>query len=192
MKIYVQWATDPPTDWQCIDSKDWNKLPTKPEPPRDREPIWDKKRVVYFKGSPVLLDSPGCTYRVCIQGKIFMDDHICIRQGVDVVVVTSWCDDPGDYEYDEMHAEVWTFQKVPESGTESSHRLVDWYITPKKLEELLDRGYDVNKLLVRNFSSFVRPPEESIRHGIWVPEDLKERLDLYPAPKWEEWIGVAV
>lgn len=96
MKIYVQWTTNPASDWIEIDHTEWKDLPNKPEP----------------KGGEVIDSELGLVCRVNVQGIIFGMDHIAVWEEGDVVKAVGWHDDPEDYKPEEYRASVFTFKPL--------------------------------------------------------------------------------
>ncbi len=199
MMLAVQWAQDPPRPWEFVDSREWKNLPKKVEPPRDRTPVFNKKdKVIRFKGPVVDFDTcPGWLYRVCINGKCFREDHIAIYHDDtnQCVTVISWNDDPGDYEADEMHVEVWNCYPLPKDPVTSGLVYKQLYLTARKLHKLVDEKrvpiiQEGHKVELCNLVTFARPLEIAVRHGIWVTTKLADRLNAFSSPRWDAWKGL--
>lgn len=191
MKVYVQWATDPPQGWELIDSKDWSKLPKKKEPTRDREPIYDENNnVIDFNGTPETIDSTkGWISQICIQGLTDSADHIAIIDEVDYVKLIGWKDDPVDYTPEEFNASEWKLYPVGNNTKQFLTR----YLHPNKIIELeqnkqLPITTTSGTAIIKNFSEFVKPPTKYIRHGIWLLQSQIDSLTKLAQPKsFEEW-----
>lgn len=177
MKIGYQWATATPQDWSDIDSKDWAKLPDKGEP----------------IGGEVIDDTPGYVYQVNVQGVCYTGDKYAVRDmpGTDDCEVFCINDDPDDYDPLDFYAHVWTFQPLapdPDKGgainTRQSHII---YAAPRAFERFQTLGPVENRILLP-WSDFEYPPENLIRHGIWLPDQLS---DLHGTARslrdWREW-----
>ena len=97
MKLLVQWATKHPLGWVELDSADWSALAKKPVP----------------VGGEEIDDEPGWLSNVCVQGQCTGSaDHVAVEHLGDSVRVTSWLDDPEDYEPGEFFARVITFHPL--------------------------------------------------------------------------------
>ncbi|MEE9140515.1 MAG: hypothetical protein V3U18_07030, partial [Alphaproteobacteria bacterium] len=177
MKIGYQWATATPQDWSDIDSKDWAKLPDKGEP----------------IGGEVIDDTPGYVYQVNVQGVCYTGDKYAVRDvpGTDDCEVFCINDDPEDYDPLDFYAHVWIFRPLapdPDRGgainTRQSHIL---YAAPRAFERLQAFGPVEGRILLP-WSDFEYPPENLIRYGIWLPDQLS---NLHRAARsirgWREW-----
>jgi hypothetical protein len=80
MKIYIQWATNPASDWVMYDHRDWPDLPYKPVP----------------KGGEVIDEKQGWILRLNVQGVIFSEDHIAMKEKDGKLLVQSYNDDTID------------------------------------------------------------------------------------------------
>ena len=186
MRVLVQWATDPPSDWHEIDSRDWALLPDKGEPPADRTPVFNEKgEVVAFEGPPVIIDStPGRIHAVNIQGVILWGDHVSIVQYADHVQALVWNDDVGDLTPDGAYAYDWRFYPV-ENNT---RQLLTIYGGVKKRAEWADTETTGGKVVVRSYSKFSVP--SGARHGIWLLEEQSLALKrVRRVTSCDEWLG---
>ena len=207
MKILVQWATNPPADWQEIDSKDWASLPKKGEPHRDRKPVFGSKpfEVLGFEGPEERIDDkPGWVYQICVQGLAFAGDHIVVIDRSDHVEVIQWDDDPEDYPDGNYSADVWKlYDRIVDNSFKVGNGILRcqgplqvraMYVTKPKLEKLIADGvipnYTSGGLVeVKDYSEFIKPDERIVRHGIWVDDRLKEEHQkAVRAISYKEWL----
>ena len=191
MRVYIQWATDPPQGWELIDSKDWSKLPKKKESTRDREPIYDENNnVIGFNGITETIDNKkGWIAQICIQGLTDSADHIAIIDKDDYVELIAWNDDPIDYTPEEFTASKWKLYPVGENTKQFLTR----YVSDSKKFEMLDKKLlpittTGGLAIIKNFSEFVKPQTKYVRHGIWLLQSQIDSLTQLARPKsFEEW-----
>lgn len=191
MKVYVQWAINPPKGWELIDSKDWENLPKKKEPIKDREPIYDENNnVIGFNGTQETIDDKkGWVAQICIQGLTDSADHIAIIDEGNYVKLIGWKDDPVDYSPEEFSASEWKLYPVGKNTKQFLTR----YLHPNKIIELeqnkqLPITTTGGKAIIKNFSEFVKPQTKYIRHGIWLLQSQIDSLTQLAQPKsFEEW-----
>ncbi len=201
MKVYVQWATDPPLGYQEIDSSQWSSLPKKDEPPADRKPIRDiNENVIGFTGTDVIINfSKGWIYDVYVQGMGFNADHIAVIDGDGFTKIITWNDDLNDIPAKDVMANEWKFyppRRKP-NGRLESMLYRTWYMKPEKRIELESNGVLPNytgefigdkPTKVKNYSQFQKPSNSITRHGIWLLSRLSDRLTgLETRVSWETW-----
>lgn len=162
MKILIQWATSTGKDWTEYDSREWNKLPTKPVP----------------TGGEWIDNEPGWINQINVQGVVFSgNDHYAVeRINNGGIRVTVWVDDEEDIasgaSIDKM-AEVWTFYPLrPDKKMGNAINTVQekvWYGTKKVRDELWADIVDVD---IRPWEEFTTPDTKFVKHGIWLPDDV--------------------
>ena len=175
MRLYVQWATNPPTDWVPVNVTSygkWRGLPTRPEP-RGGEPI-DA--------------TPGYVHSVMCQGvSIQSMDHYHVRRAGSALVVTAW-NDPEDWPPGTRWAQRWTFGKL--RNDPRLHVLnTNQRLTVYREGDTPDMGESTTggPIEYKSWSDFV-PPTDGVRHGIWLPDDLNERhFKARSIHGWREW-----
>lgn len=97
MKLYIQWTTDPPTDWVQIDSSEWASLPKKPVP----------------TGGEVIDSTPGWVHAINCGATIMSADHYVVQDlANNKTMVMGWNDDPDDYDPADFWAEMWLIDSV--------------------------------------------------------------------------------
>lgn len=175
MKLLIQWSLSHPQSWTEIDSSEWTALPKKPVP----------------SGGEVIDDEPGWIRDVCIQGITFSpSDHVAIETIGDNVKVTSWCDDPNDYEPAKFYARVTVIHPVrPDpklGGALNTHIETVLYAGKDELERL--KNLNISDAELKSWDKFVKPPENITRHGIWLDDKLFEKHAALAQPvSWREW-----
>lgn len=188
-----------------MDSADWPGLTRKSEPKATRTPVFDEAgRVVSFIGAKETIDdSDGWVDGVCIMGRRCWGDHVALEEVGDVLRVTMWNNDPGDYATAEMHAMVWTFYPEIVDWTVRSgdgmlrnvgpREDLDWYLSAARKAELEAAG--TLPLLVGSgefarvlpYKDFVPPPAGKTIHGIWLLQDVSDALGDVRMPSYREW-----
>lgn len=197
MKLYVQWSTDPPTDWIQIDSSEWASLPKKPVP----------------VGGEVIDSTPGWVAGINCQGVHFSGDHYAVIDTAQGTVIASWVDDLDDRPAGDFHASVILFTPPfadPAIGGRMNVLQQDQgFYGANLLPERLATTYAT--LQVDSFDNLVIPGQQGqakrysqmnqqqidnlysgnnlIRHGINMPDAL---WDQHKAARtthgWREWI----
>ncbi len=185
MKVMVQWAIKHANDYLEVDSRDWADLPKKPEP----------------TGNEVIDDKRGWLARINVQGMGFMGDHIAVIHNKSFVKVVQWDDDPEDWKPDEFVAVEWTFYEVKNrgSGKPGVLQYATHYYSPARIEAMTKLGhlpiYNISSqenIKIKEYSEFVKPDEKYIKHGIWLENNLWEKIHAFPRPKWMDWIGNSI
>jgi len=168
MKIFVQWSTLTPEDWQEIDSSEWSSLPQGPVP--DNHTLSNEKLWIHA---------------VNVQGIVFMGyDHYAVEEGLKVTV---WNDDPTDWGGD-FHAFEWFILEPaldPKIGKINTRQSFNVYIeNPNRI-----KFYDVRECnAIYEWKDFIYPSITNTRHGIWVPDELNEaHKSIQAVHGWREW-----
>ena len=179
MKIFIQWATDPKSSPEELDSSQWKNLPKRLEP----------------DGTETIDNTKGWIQSLSVHGVTFKGDHCAIvenPQGFPVgsIKVIMWVDDQTDRIPDEMFARERVFQPMilrkgkwipPQSEVIYITEVMkqDW--EGRKILPIINNGITVP---VKPFSDFIHPEDSLIRHGIWVSDNLnaeyeKEEMHSY-------------
>lgn len=192
MKILVQWATDPPGDWQEIESRDWTALPKKPEPPVDRSPIYDDNEAVMgFIGTGVVIDDqPGWVNRVCVQGVSFFGDHIAVLHYPDekFIEIYCWNDDLGDYLPEELYASIWRFYPLLTKPILNTRQHCTRFIHSSLLNDAPKMETTGGLVQYQDYDDFVIPDDSLVRHGIWMTDVLNNELRAFAPMGWRRWL----
>lgn len=196
MKIFIQWTTDPASDWIEIDSSEWRSLPKKLEP----------------IGGEVIDNTPGWVYAINCQGCRFSGDHYAIMDMPnETTAVISWTDDIGDRPEDEFHGTIALFKdpafdsdpRVMKVNTRQQFNV----FANKKIFDLINTSPSSNRSL-NIFDNLIIPGQakklfelkgtllqalyansDLIRHGINVSEELSnEHRSIQKDHGWREWI----
>jgi len=155
MKVLIQWSLADPEDWEEVDSADWATLPSKPEP----------------IGGEVLDNTKGWINKMNIQGMIFSEDHFHVEDipSDGSCKITTWNDDPEDWEEGTYLAEIWHIKKIgPDpirNGMINTFQSKVSYRGPN----LPQRPIAVNEVRY-DWADFVAPTT-NISHGIWLTEE---------------------
>lgn len=175
MKILYQWTRIKPKDWFEIDSSLWWDLDKSPEP----------------TGGETIENDPRASwiYRINVQGVEFTADHYAVEHIDETCCrVTIWNDDPDDYPVGERFARVWTFRCLA-----PDENLGGAINTNQTQEVFADDDVGARIALAkggtyRPYSEFVLPPEEAIRHGIWMDEGANAAHNAVRTRRgWREW-----
>lgn len=198
MKVLVQWATNPPSNWVEVDSADFANLPKKPEPPEDRKPTCDSDgKVTAFEGGDVVIDDqPGWIHRICVQGISFLGDHIAVVDQGSYIEVIVWNDDPDDRKKQEFCADVWRLypdiiDQIYQEGNESYRFKGFLQERSLFLGSALTKPNDMTsggRTKVKAYQKFIAPDVLVVRHGIWLLDSLATELNKVPIPSWKEWL----
>lgn len=154
----------------------------------DRSPIYgENKAVVGFTGTNVAIDSqPGWVNRICIQGMGFGYDHVAVLHHDDYVEVVAWNDDADDWDSGEFVAYVWKFYPAEENKTIQHLIVYAGSKMRKKIGDLMTGGKVVP---IYDWSGFVPPDDQNIRHGVWMTDTLFNQHKETKNRSWREWIG---
>lgn len=174
MKVLIQWATNPPTDFITYDINsiaDARRLPRKPSP----------------TGPQVLTDTQGWLAAINIQGVEFTGfDHVGFELINNVLVVTAWNDGP-DFGPNERWGQKWTFAPpapdVRINNAINTVQTVTWYGESNSTPAL-------QGVPVLPYSELTFPPNNQTFHGVWVTDAQWNILvNSRSAHGWREWIG---
>ncbi len=172
LKVYVQWATNPPQDWQQTDCQAWSDLPKRPVPAVGRGQRGDD------------LDSPGWIAAINVVGTIVRGwDHYALEPDGEGCRVTGWNDDVEDFSM--PWAEVALFlppARDPKIGGRYNTRNYFKRYSDNQANER--PGADFHP-----WSEFVKPRDDSVvRHGVYIPDDLwLLHQQRWPDHGWREW-----
>ncbi len=174
--IYVQWATDPPLDYEPIAALAWANTPSKAVP----------------TGGEVLDSTKGWVEHVNCQGILFRGDHIFVEpiEG-GIKIITIW-DDIEDGWEGKFTASEWRLRPpaLDVSGKINTRQHCTVYSQDRVF---MDRKKRVvasdGPVVVKPWSEFVYPPSDKQRHYINMPDELYARhRDSRPVRGWREWI----
>jgi hypothetical protein len=178
MKVLVQWALASPEDWVEIDSKLWSSLPQGPVPDD-------------LNFDHIVTSQKRWIHALNVQGIIFMGfDHYAIEDIPDGILVTCWNDDTGDWVGD-RHAEVWT---ILEPAFDAKINKINTRQTVEIFAENRERMIRYNDIKncigIYPWRSFEPPSNTVTRHGIWVSNELNDRLIAERSTHgWREWLA---
>jgi hypothetical protein len=162
MRLYVQWTTDPPGDFEPLDIRDWRGL-------RKRDVVRD-----------ALIDAdPGWVMALNVQGVVFNGfDHYAVVERGRQLVVTVWNDDTGDEWFTGNGAQVWRFS-LP-SKRRAHGQSAEMFDTEQYLDIYTDdeeraaiwrtRTTTGGPVTVHPWADFVEPDPRDVRHGIMVED----------------------
>lgn len=183
MKVCIQWATNPHSKFEIIDSKEWTNIPKKNEP----------------HGTEVVNDIKGWIQSVCVYGVTFKADHYAIIENprgypIGSVKVVMWNDDPQERTPNETYAREWFFQPMKLKNRKwipPQNQIV--YISEIMKQQWEGQGIlplftGGTKVLVKPFSDFISPEESLIRHGVWLSNELNEVYERSESHSWREWL----
>ena len=187
MKVFVYWATDPPTlKPQIIDSSEWKDLTKKPEP---RNP----------SGTDVTDGTKGWLHSVSVFGRYFKGDHIAIIENpsghpTGSIKLVKWDDDSEERIPDEMFATeliVEPPKRIMINGNLKwgAVQRMTWYVSDTMKAEMEGKGefpmYNQGvKEPVNPYTDFVKPDESLTLHGIWEGTDNNLLMEDVEAPNY--------
>jgi hypothetical protein len=158
VKLYVQWTTDPPSDWAEMDTAAWRASP-------ERAVVRDA----------VIDGAPGWIMGLNVQGVVFngWDHYAVTRQGREVIV-TVWNDDTGDPYYTGLGAQVWRFHPLRmRFGRFDTEQHLDIYTDNAERAAIWrTRSTSGGPVTVHPWADFVQPDPRDVRHGIMVEDQL--------------------
>jgi hypothetical protein len=183
--VLVQWATDPPANWQSVNvdatgsaSRAWRNLPSKPVP----------------TGGETINAQTGWVYDLNVQGVTFAGyDHYAVEPVDQGVRVTVWNDDPEDWPAGTRNAAVWTML------TPAMDARYGQFNTRQGLTRYLEQGApaqyflpaeaSLGPVVVRPWSEFSPPAANITRHGIWLSDELAANHVAAQALRgWRDWV----
>lgn len=174
MRVYIQWATATPQDWQPYEIN------------RSAHVMALTKRGVP-QGGEQLDDQPGWLCGLNCQGIDFSGwDHLAIEVVTDGLRITGWEDDPDDHGETRWAVE-WTLRSCkpdPRIGgqmnTDQTRRV---WATP-------DAAIWFPTTNVLPWEDFVPPPTNLTLHGIWMTnEHYVAHRGARSSHGWREWIS---
>jgi len=185
MKVFVYWATNPPTlEPTIIDSSEWKDLPKKPEP---RNP----------SGTDVSDTTRGWLHSVSVFGRQFKSDHIAIEHNpaghpTDSVKIYAWDDDEEERTPDEVSAKILVVEpaKPAGKGWSAIQRMILYL--PDKLKATMEGTTQLPMenqgivVPVKTFEEFVKPDESITLHGIWETAKNNKLMETVDAPSYYE------
>jgi len=187
MKIRVQWATNPPTDWDVMDSMDWINSPCKPSPPFDRKPIFEDESIFKFSllenDNITINQEKGWINKVAIQGLVISSDHVAVIDHVEYVEVLEWNDDLGDWNKDDLLGRIWHIYPI----SNNTKHFMTAYVSENNKSRYNNAVTSGGKVKVMNFQDFPYPNEKFIKHGIWIPTDIwNESSKCLSSVSWKD------
>jgi len=187
MKIFVYWATNPPTlEPQIIDPSEWKNLPKKSMP---RNPV----------GTDIPNDTPGWLHSVSIFGRQFKADHIAIEPNppghpAESVKIFAWDDDEEERTPDEVNAKILIIEPAQPAGKGWSavQRMILYLpdILKVKMEGTKQLPIENQGMVipVKSYNEFVKPDESITLHGIWESEANNRLMESVDAPSYYQMI----
>ena len=211
MLIRAQWATDPPSKWFSVDSRDWASLPKRDAPPKDRIPLLDEKTMVhgFIPDDFALGAEPGLINRLTVQGVEFGADHLAVvhDEPGGCVCVYKWNDVKTEPRLEgEVDADVWRFfptktKLVLHNGSVTHSfagfkQLREIFINPARFDSMANgrKKYTTGGLvIIRPLSEFVPPEDKHVRHGVWQMQELFDSsVSVAPPESVELWKGAVL
>jgi hypothetical protein len=175
MRVYIQWATNPPTDYIAYDINrvaDARQLPRKPAP----------------TGVQNIDTTQGWLASINIQCFIFSGyDHVGFEIVSNTLVVTAW-NDGADFGVTEYWGQKWTFAPpAPDIKIQNAINTVQtctWY---GKVNSAPVLGGVLN---VRPYEELTFPPNNQTLHGVWMSDTLwQQHVSAKSERSWMEWIA---
>lgn len=174
MKVLIQWATNPPTDWVEYNIQtvgDARRLPRKAEP----------------NGPQVLDNKPGWLAAMNLQGVIFTGfDHIGFEVVNNVLVVTAW-NNGTDFGVTEYWGQKWTFAPpapdVKIQNAINTVQTVTWYGKENCLPRVQQQP-----VVIHPWEELTFPPANQTLHGVWISDTAwQQHKDALSLRTWREW-----
>lgn len=169
MIVSVQWTLASPSDWVDIDlaakgkgARAWLQLARKAEP----------------TGGETLDDEPGWLFDVVVQGvHLYGFDHVAGEPlDSDGLRFYGWNDDVTDPEASPYRwGEVWEFYPPapdPAHGGQLNTQQRKTVFTEDEAERFTGQATTLGPVEVKPWSQWVAPPENLVRHGIWVHDEV--------------------
>lgn len=194
MKVLVQQTLASPRGWDELDlrptgagARRWRNLAKRPVP------VGGEK-----------LDAPGYVMDLCVQGVSLRGaDHYAVvplEDGSGGVRVWRWLDDLADPETDYAHGQVWEFRPgwadrilhFPD-GSSIRHQGPDQRVTFYAADMVTHRPYAPREcgglpVGLLPWSQWPAPPEDAVRHGVWVDLPLLDKhLKAQGPVHWRDW-----
>lgn len=180
MRVYVQWTTLTPSDWQPYDlnrTQDVRSLPRKSAP----------------TAASVLDETPGWVSGVNLQGVVFEGfDHYAVDFGASVLIVRVWNDDPrSGYDVGKRWGQVWTFAPPAADpklgGAINTVQSVTWYGEAQSEAVLNTVG---SGIVFQPWSAFTVPASNITWHGFQVSDALWAAIRATRTMRgWREWVA---
>lgn len=184
MKVFVYWATNPPTlEPEIIDSSEWKNLTRKNEPNNDS----------------VLDDVKGWIHGVSVWGRIHKADHVVIEENPTghprgSIKVTHWDDDIEDRTSDKFHAKAFIYEpaKLKERKW-ICQQFTEMWLTDKIKKQMEESGElpmftQNHPVKVHPFREFVKPDVSLSLHGIWQSDEDNLAMTEIDHPNYREFI----
>ena len=80
VKMYLQWAKDPPEAPFEMDTSNWFRLPDKGPISVDRTPIYSGEEVIGFNNDVTIDSTPGWVKAIQVFGVQFDVDKVCMEE----------------------------------------------------------------------------------------------------------------
>jgi len=183
MKIFVQYATDPVSRHEELDSSEWKNLPKKAEPI-----------------GPQVIDSiKGWIQSISILGITFKADHYAIAENpkgypIGSCTVTFWNDSEPE---DKNHAAIWYMQPLKLRKLEGIPKYIprpyeERYYSDEMIERQTKDGTlpifcAGREVKIHKFSDFVKPDESITRHGVLISKELLAQYEKEKDHDYREW-----
>lgn len=180
MRVYIQWTTLTPSDWQPYELtrlQDVRALPRKAQP----------------TATSVLDNQPGWVSGINLQGVVFEGfDHYAVDFGTGLLIVRVWNDDPrSGYDVGKRWGQVWTFAPpAPDAklaGAVNTVQTVTWYAEPgsEAAASLAGTG-----IVFQPWADFQVPASNITWHGIQVTSTLWDATRQARSVRgWREWVA---
>jgi hypothetical protein len=176
--MFVQWATNPPSDYVQMDSADWPNTLAKPLP----------------DGSEVIDNQPGYICAVNVQGVEFIGyDHIAVVPvpASPDIIVAAWKDDLDDLPEDEHFSRLMRFSPLTPDprigGALNTNQSQQILCNTTVKQRFIDLGAIENTVL-GDLADFETPKSKFVRHGVWLPDELfLEHESLRTVAPWMDW-----
>lgn len=186
MKVFIQWATDPISRSEQIDSSEWDSLPKKRDPTGT---------------NPIIDNLKGWIQSMSVMGITITADHYSINENppgypIGSITVTFWNDSGIDE--DKKHAAKWYFQPLKLREIDGVQKWVpnSWeerFYSPRLQQKLIDDKIipifaNGRKVKINNYSDFIPTDETKTRHGVMLSDSLNAEYQLEKIHFYREWV----
>lgn len=181
MDVYYQMAlAHPLEDWGYCQSHEFQNLPSRPLP----------------DGTETINDAPGYVSAINIQGMIFSgyDHYSVVPIGDGECRAVCWIDDDEGreaYPFEQWYAREWIFRPLQpnmELGGAYTPKHSQIVYANSTIKDYYAGIGPVENTTVRDWSDFIPPSSQSIRHGVWLSDELHGEHEVRrPMRRWEQW-----
>lgn len=185
MKVFIQWATDPKSSPEEIDSSQWASLAKKMDPTGTR---------------PMIDGTKGWIQSISVMGITFKADHYAISENprgypVGSISVTFWNDSDPDIE--KRHGAIWYFQALKLRDVDGIQKWIpnSWeerFYSDTYLKEIVASGEapifcNGREVKLHKYAEFIAPDESITKHGVLLKDSLNEEFEAEKNHNYREW-----